>query len=92
MLDCRRWRSLVLIGAHGNWRRESDFFARYSGKVTTPASKELLDLFVAVLTDLGTRHGLSNLRHGGAGTVVADVEAGRTYLDLTRFELEPSHS
>ena len=34
------------------------------------------------------RHGLSNLRHGGVGTVVADVEAGRTYLDLAQCELE----
>ena len=56
--------------------------------VTVPARKELLDRFAAVLADLGARHGLSNLRHGGAGTVVADVEAGRTYLDLARFELE----
>lgn len=56
--------------------------------MTTPASMELLDRFAAVLADLGTRHGLSNLRHGGAGVVVADVDAGRTYLDLARFELE----
>ncbi|MGH3937814.1 MAG: hypothetical protein ACRDTG_04140 [Pseudonocardiaceae bacterium] len=56
--------------------------------MTVPTSKELLDRFAAVLVDLGTRHGLANLRHGGAGTVVADVEAGRTYLDLARFELE----
>lgn len=56
--------------------------------MTAPTSKELLDRFAAVLVGLGARHGLSNLRHGGAGTVVADVEAGRTYLDLARFELE----
>ena len=56
--------------------------------MTAPASEELLDRFAAVLANLGARHGLSNLRHGGAGTVVADVEAGRTYLDLARFELE----
>lgn len=52
------------------------------------ATDELLDRFAAVLADLGTRHGLSNLRHGGVGTVVTDVEPGRTYLDLARFELE----
>ncbi len=56
--------------------------------MTAPTSKELLDRFAAVLVGLGACHGLSNLRHGGAGTVVADVEAGRTYLDLARFELE----
>jgi hypothetical protein len=56
--------------------------------VSAPTSKELLDRFAAVLGGLGARHGLSNLRHGGAGTVVADVEAGRTYLDLARCELE----
>ncbi len=56
--------------------------------VAASTSKELLDRFAAVLADLGTRYGLSNLRHGGAGTVVADVEAGRTYLDLAQFELE----
>jgi hypothetical protein len=57
--------------------------------VTAPTSKELLDRFAAVLVGLGARHGLSSLRHGGgAGTVVADVEAGRTYLDLGRCELE----
>lgn len=37
---------------------------------------------------LERRHGLSRLRHGGPGLVVADVEAGRTLLDLARFELE----
>ncbi len=56
--------------------------------VTSPTSKELLDRFAAVLADLGVRHGLSNLRHGGVGIVVADVAAGRTYLDLAWFELE----
>jgi hypothetical protein len=45
--------------------------------VSAPTSKELLDRFAAVLGGLGARHGLSNLRHGGAGTVVTDVEAGR---------------
>jgi hypothetical protein len=48
----------------------------------------LLDRYAAVLVDLGKRHGISHLRHGGPGTVVADVEAGRTYFDLARFEME----
>lgn len=56
--------------------------------MAVPASKELLDRFAAVLADLGARHGLANLRHGGVGTVVADVAAGRTYLNLALFELE----
>jgi hypothetical protein len=66
----------------------SDLLTHYGEQVTAPTGKELLDRFAAVLGGLGARHGLSNLRHGGAGTVVADVEAGRTYLDLARCELE----
>lgn len=58
------------------------------GHVKAPAPEELLDRFAAVLADLAERHGLSNLRHGGPGTVVADVEPGRTLSDLARFELE----
>lgn len=53
-----------------------------------PAPEALLDRFAAVLGDLAARHGLSNLRHGGPGTVVADVEHGRTLTDLAMFELE----
>jgi hypothetical protein len=56
--------------------------------VKEPAPEALLDRFAAVLGDLGTWHGLSNLRHGGPGTIVADVEHGRTLTDLARFELE----
>lgn len=52
------------------------------------ASDELLDRYGAVLADLASRHGLSGLRHGGPGTIVADVEPGRTLSDLARFELE----
>jgi hypothetical protein len=55
-----------------------------------PASPELLDRFAAVLATLGARHGLSNFRHGEEGEVVADVEPGRTYFDLGRFERRPS--
>lgn len=56
--------------------------------VDVSASDELLDRYGAVLARLGRRHGLSTLRHGGPGTLVVDVERGRTYLDLARFELE----
>jgi hypothetical protein len=56
--------------------------------VLGPASEALLDRYAAVLEELGSRHGLSNLRHGGVGIIVADVAAGRTYLSLARFELE----
>ncbi len=52
------------------------------------ASDELLDRYRAVLVRLARRHGLSTLRHGSPGMLVADVERGRTYLDLARFELE----
>ncbi len=55
-------------------------------KPSAPA--DLLDRFAAVLADLAQRHGLSDLRHGGPGTIVADVAAGRTLSDLARFELE----
>jgi hypothetical protein len=48
----------------------------------------LLDRFAAVLADLAGRHGLSKLRHGGHGTIVAEVEPGRTLTDLARFELD----
>jgi len=57
-------------------------------RVKASAPEELLDQFAAVLADLAQRHGLSNLRHGGPGTIVADVGPGRTLADLARFELE----
>lgn len=53
-----------------------------------PASPDLMDRYAALLVDLGRRHGITNLRHGGPGKVVADVEPGRTYFDLARFEME----
>ncbi len=56
--------------------------------VDVPASEELLDRYGAVLVGLGRSHGLSRLRHGGPGILIADVEPGRTYMDLARFELE----
>jgi hypothetical protein len=56
--------------------------------VKASAPEELLDRYAAVLADLAQRHGLSNLRHGGPGTIVADVAPGRTLADLARFELE----
>jgi len=52
------------------------------------APPELLDRYAALLVDLAKRHGLSNLRHGRPGKVVADVDQGRTYFDLARFEME----
>ncbi|MGH9067835.1 MAG: hypothetical protein ACRD0J_10150 [Acidimicrobiales bacterium] len=53
-----------------------------------PASDEVLDRYGAVLADLGARWGISGLRHGRPGTLVADVAPGRTLTDMARFELE----
>jgi len=47
-----------------------------------------MDRYAALLVDLGRRYGITNLRHGGPCKVVADVEPGRTYFDLARFEME----
>lgn len=52
------------------------------------APVDVLDRFAPVLVDLAGRHGLSNLRHGGPGTVVVDVAPGRSYFDLAEFEYE----
>ena len=53
-----------------------------------PATEDLLARYGAVLTDLGGAHGVTGLRHGGPGILVADVEVGRTLMDLALFELE----
>ena len=53
-----------------------------------PAPDEVLDRYAAALAALAANHGLSNLRHGGPGTIIADVEQGRTLMDLANFELE----
>ena len=53
-----------------------------------PDPEELLDRYAAALDGLAARYGLSHLRHGGVGTVIADVEPGRTLTDLARFERE----
>lgn len=52
------------------------------------ATEDQLDRSAELLTVLGQRHGLSIFRHAGRGRVVADAEAGRTYLDVANFELE----
>ena len=52
------------------------------------ATEEQLVRFAQVLTDLGARHGLSNLHRAGDGRIVAEIAAGMTYLDVSRFELE----
>lgn len=52
------------------------------------ATSEQLVRFAQVLTDLGVRHGLSNLHRAGDGRIIADIAAGQTYLDVARFELE----
>jgi len=52
------------------------------------ATEDQLDRSAELLSVLGHRHGLSGFRHAGPGAVVADAEAGRTYLDVARFELE----
>lgn len=54
----------------------------------TEATEEQLLRFAQVLTDLGARHGLSNLRRAGDGRIVADIADGKTYLDVARFEIE----
>lgn len=53
-----------------------------------PATEDLLDRSGELLTVLSQLHGLSNFRHAGPGRVVADADAGRTYLDVAKFELE----
>jgi len=40
------------------------------------------------LETLAGNHGLTNLRLAGDGRLIADVEAGRTLLDIARFEIE----
>jgi hypothetical protein len=52
------------------------------------ATEERLVRFAQVLTDLGVRHGLSNLHRAGDGRTIADIAEGKTYLDVARFELE----
>ena len=52
------------------------------------ATEEQLVRFAQVLTNLGARHGLSNLHRAGDGRIIADIAAGMTYLDVSRFELE----
>jgi len=76
------------FGGHVGQIRRRMHPAATVGRVKASAPEELLDRFADVLADLAERHGLSNLRHGGPGTVVADVEPGRTLSDLARFELE----
>jgi len=66
------------------WRAEPDTVEG----MNLPAPEELLDRYGAVLADLAARHGLSNLRHGGPGIVVAEVAPGRTLNDMALFELE----
>lgn len=53
-----------------------------------PASEEQLVRFARVLATLGERHGLSNFRKAGEGQVIADIEKGRTYMDIAHFEIE----
>ncbi|MDE3202902.1 MAG: hypothetical protein KGQ66_01620 [Acidobacteriota bacterium] len=52
------------------------------------ATEEQIVRFAQVLTDLGVRHGLSNLHRAGVGRIIADIAEGQTYLDVARFELE----
>lgn len=52
------------------------------------ATEDQLIRFARVLETLATKHGLSNLRLAGDGQLIADVNAGRTLLDIARFELE----
>jgi hypothetical protein len=52
------------------------------------ATEEQLSRFARVLTDLGSRHGLSGFRRAGDGRLIADIAGGKTYLDVARFEIE----
>ena len=53
-----------------------------------PATVKQLDRMAPVLLALAAKHGLSHLRHAGAGRVVADLDEDRTYFDVAHFELE----
>lgn len=53
-----------------------------------PASEETIVRYARVLTTLGLRNGLTNLRRAGDGHVLADITPGRTYFDVAGFELE----
>lgn len=52
------------------------------------ATEDQLMTFAEVIETLAQRHGLTNLCLGGDGQLVADVAAGRTLLDIARFENE----
>lgn len=52
------------------------------------ATQDQLIKFAEVIETLAQRHGLTNLCLGGDSQLVADVAAGRTLLDIARFENE----
>lgn len=52
------------------------------------ATQDQLIKFADVIETLARRHGLTNLCLAGDGQLVADVAAGRTLLDIARFENE----
>ena len=53
-----------------------------------PATEAQMLRFATTLTTLARGHGLSNLRLVEDGQVIADIDPGRTLLDVARFEIE----
>ncbi|MGH9063005.1 MAG: hypothetical protein ACRD0L_03360 [Acidimicrobiales bacterium] len=53
-----------------------------------PASLDELRSASDQIKRLATRHGLLHVRATPSGVLVVDVEAGRSYVDLVRFEAE----
>lgn len=53
-----------------------------------PAPEAQMLRFAQALNTLAGRHGLSKLRLVEDGQVIADIDEGRTLLDVARFEIE----
>ena len=53
-----------------------------------PAPEAQMLRFANGLSTLARDHGLSNLRLVEDGQVIADIDKGRTLLDIARFEIE----
>ena len=57
--------------------------------MTTVPTPDQIDTAARLLHDLAAPYGLTRLHHGDEpGEIVADVEPGRTYMDIARFELD----
>lgn len=64
--------------------------SRYTRIMDNPVPSEVLDQYSNTLTLIAEKHRLSNLRHGGVGTIIADADEGCTYFDLIHFEDDAS--